>query len=81
MRKLIVAEDPDVVFTQWPIDTHPDHQAASILAFRAWLAARGRFELYYYEVDLRRADDGLSSHRLRRRERRAGKEESRAVRA
>jgi LmbE family N-acetylglucosaminyl deacetylase len=52
LRKLILAEDPDVVFTHWPIDTHLDHQAASTLAFRAWLAARGRFELYYYEVDL-----------------------------
>jgi LmbE family N-acetylglucosaminyl deacetylase len=52
LRKLIVAEDPDVVFTQWPIDTHLDHQAAATLAFRAWLAERGRFELYYYEVDL-----------------------------
>ncbi|HLY20608.1 MAG TPA: PIG-L deacetylase family protein [Bryobacteraceae bacterium] len=52
LRKLIFAEDPDVVFTQWPIDTHLDHQAAGTLTFRAWLAARGRFELYYYEVDL-----------------------------
>ena len=51
-RKLVAAEDPDVVFTQWPIDTHLDHQAASTLTFRAWLATRGRFELYYYEVDL-----------------------------
>jgi len=52
LRKLVAAEEPDVAFTQWPIDTHPDHQAASLLTFRAWLAARGRFELYYYEVDL-----------------------------
>jgi LmbE family N-acetylglucosaminyl deacetylase len=52
LRKLIHAEDPDVVFTQWPIDTHLDHQAAGTLTFRAWLDARGRFELYYYEVDL-----------------------------
>jgi len=52
LGKLIFAEDPDVVFTHWPIDAHLDHQAASTLAFRAWLAARGRFELYYYEVDL-----------------------------
>jgi LmbE family N-acetylglucosaminyl deacetylase len=50
--KLIEAEEPDLFFTQWPIDTHFDHQAASILSFRAWLAGRGRFELYYYEVDL-----------------------------
>jgi len=52
MGKLIASEDPDVVFTQWPIDTHMDHQAASTLTYRAWLAGRGRFELYYYEVDL-----------------------------
>src|ERR1700722_2968939 len=52
LRKVVAAEEPDVVFTQWPIDTHPDPQAASLLTFRAWLAARGRFELYYYEVDL-----------------------------
>jgi len=50
--RLIEAEQPDLVFTQWPIDTHPDHQAASMLTYRARLAARGRFELYYYEVDL-----------------------------
>jgi len=52
LGKLISAEDPDVVFTQWPIDGNLDHQAASTLTFRAWLAARGRFELYYYEVAL-----------------------------
>ena len=52
LGKFVAAEGPDVVLTQWPIDSHLDHQAASILTFRAWLAARGRFELYYYEVDL-----------------------------
>ena len=51
MTKLILAEEPDVLFTQWPIDTHMDHQAASTLAYRAWLAARRPFDLYYYEVD------------------------------
>jgi len=52
LGKLIAGEDPNVVLTQWPIDTHLDHQAASILTYRAWLAARGRFDLYFYEVDL-----------------------------
>ena len=52
LTKLIMAERPDVVFAQWPIDTHLDHQAASVLTYRAWLAAEQRFELYYYEVDL-----------------------------
>ena len=52
LSRLIGAESPDIVFTQWPIDTHLDHQAASTLAFRAWLAGGRRFELWYYEVDL-----------------------------
>jgi LmbE family N-acetylglucosaminyl deacetylase len=52
LAKLITAEHPDVLLTQWPIDTHPDHQAAGTLAFRAWLAAGRRAALYYYEVNL-----------------------------
>lgn len=43
---------PTSYFTPWPIDTHFDHQSASLLTFRAWWAAQRRFELYYYEVDL-----------------------------
>jgi len=50
--RVLLAERPDVVFTQWPIDTHLDHQAASTLTFRAWLAGGRRFELFYYEVNL-----------------------------
>jgi LmbE family N-acetylglucosaminyl deacetylase len=50
--RLLAAERPNIVFTQWPIDSHLDHQAASTLTFRAWLAAGRGFELYYYEVNL-----------------------------
>jgi len=50
--RVLAAERPNVVFTQWPIDSHLDHQAASTLTFRAWLAAGRNFELYYYEVNL-----------------------------
>ena len=32
---LLAAENPDVVLTQWPIDTHLDHQVASLLTMRA----------------------------------------------
>jgi LmbE family N-acetylglucosaminyl deacetylase len=49
---LLANERPDLVFTQWPIDTHADHQAASLLTFRAWSRAGRRFDLYYYEVNL-----------------------------
>ena len=50
--QLVSAEHPDVILAQWPIDTHPDHQAASMLAYRAWLAGGRHAELYFYEVDL-----------------------------
>ena len=49
-RKILEAERPDVVFTQWPIDAHRDHRATSALAFDAWLRMGRRFALYYYEV-------------------------------
>ena len=48
--QLLRAENPDVVFTQWPIDTHRDHRAVSALTLDAWLKARKTFALYYYEV-------------------------------
>lgn len=32
MTKLIAAEKPDVILAHWPIDTHMDHQVASLLA-------------------------------------------------
>lgn len=49
-RKILEAERPDVVFTQWPIDGHRDHRATSALAFDAWLHLGKKFALYYYEV-------------------------------
>jgi LmbE family N-acetylglucosaminyl deacetylase len=51
LAALLAAEQPDVVFTHWPIDTHPDHQAASILTIRAYLASRSRAPLYFFEVN------------------------------
>jgi LmbE family N-acetylglucosaminyl deacetylase len=51
LAKLVTAEQPDVVFTHWPIDTHPDHQAASLLTLRAYLSSPRRFRLYFFEVN------------------------------
>ena len=48
--RLLAAESPDVVFTQWPIDRHRDHRAVSALTLDAWLKAPKSFALYYYEV-------------------------------
>lgn len=41
---------PDLVLTQWPIDTHRDHRATSLLTYDAWLHSGKAFALYYYEV-------------------------------
>jgi LmbE family N-acetylglucosaminyl deacetylase len=48
--RMLAAENPDVVFTQWPIDRHRDHRAVSTLTFDAWLKGGKKFALYYYEV-------------------------------
>ncbi len=51
-RKLLDDEKPDVVFTHWPIDSHRDHRACSLLVYDAWLQSGRKFALYYFEVDL-----------------------------
>jgi N-acetylglucosamine malate deacetylase 1 len=48
--RVLNGETPDLVFTQWPIDSHRDHRAISALVLDAWLAANRKFALYYYEV-------------------------------
>jgi N-acetylglucosamine malate deacetylase 1 len=49
-RQILETEQPDVVFTHWPIDNHADHRAMSMLVYNAWLQMRKRFVLYYFEV-------------------------------
>jgi LmbE family N-acetylglucosaminyl deacetylase len=49
--KLILSQKPDIVFTQWPIDAHPDHQVAGLLTLTAWIRANKQFHLYFYEVN------------------------------
>lgn len=48
--RVLAAQSPDVVFTQWPIDGHRDHRAVSMLTLDAWLKGGRKFALYYYEV-------------------------------
>lgn len=50
MKELIAAEKPDVVFTHWPIDSHPDHRVCALLVYDAWRRLGYSFELYYFEV-------------------------------
>jgi len=51
VRGALGKEAPDIVLTQWPIDTHRDHQALAVLVYDAWLRLDKSFELYYYEVE------------------------------
>jgi LmbE family N-acetylglucosaminyl deacetylase len=50
MSKLVAAQEPDVVFTHWPVDTHMDHQVASVLAMRACIGLRAT-SVYFFEVN------------------------------
>ena len=51
MMKVLAEEQPDVVFAHWPVDTHMDHQVASMLAIRACMDLRERPHLYFFEVN------------------------------
>lgn len=50
--KTLAAENPDVVFSLWPLQFHPDHRAAGNLAFTAWLESGMKFEFYFCETPL-----------------------------
>ena len=51
MAQLLQREAPDLVLAHWPIDTHADHEVASLLAIRAYVAESRRFPLYFFEVN------------------------------
>ena len=43
LQKMIEDERPDIVFTHWPVDSHKDHQAASLLTMQAWLSSKNKW--------------------------------------
>jgi LmbE family N-acetylglucosaminyl deacetylase len=51
MTRLILSEKPDLVFTQWPIDSHSDHQVTGMLALTSWIRSDRQYQLYFYEVN------------------------------
>jgi LmbE family N-acetylglucosaminyl deacetylase len=50
LEALITAENPSIVFTHWPIDSHKDHQVASLLTIQSWVRSSEKFDLYFFEV-------------------------------
>lgn len=50
LDRLLTAQRPDLVFTHWPVDTHRDHCAASLLTFQSWRRGGKKFPLLYFEV-------------------------------
>lgn len=50
MQAMILSEKPDLVFTHWPLDSHKDHQSASLLTIQSWVRSGKIFELYFFEV-------------------------------
>jgi N-acetylglucosamine malate deacetylase 1 len=49
-HNLLQGLQPDVVFTHFPIDTHRDHRAVSLLVFDSLHRSQRKFLLYYFEV-------------------------------
>jgi len=58
MTRLLSAERPDILLTHWPVDTHMDHQVASMLTIRAWMSL-GSGSLYFFEVDTGSQTEGF----------------------
>lgn len=50
VQQLIADEKPDLVFTHWPVDSHKDHQVASMLMIQTWVRSGKKFPLYFFEV-------------------------------
>ena len=50
MKEAIAVENPDIVFTHWPIDSHADHRVCASLVYDAWRRLGYTFELYCGEA-------------------------------
>jgi len=50
LQALIDTEKPDIVFTHWPLDSHKDHQVASLLTVQVWMRTSNKWPLYFFEV-------------------------------
>jgi len=60
LGKILAEIQPDLVFAHWPIDTHMDHQAASLCAHRACQALTPKPRLYFFEVNTGSQSQGFT---------------------
>ena len=51
VRDIIEQENPDIVFTHWPVDLHRDHGVCASLVIEAWKKLKYPFELYFFEPE------------------------------
>ena len=50
LLELFKKEEPDIILTHWPIDSHRDHRICSVLVYDAWLNLGRKSALYYCEA-------------------------------
>lgn len=50
IKELVKKEQPDIIFTHWPVDSHRDHRVCSSLVYDVWSRSAKKSALYYYEV-------------------------------
>lgn len=50
VKQIIADENPDVLFTHWPLDAHKDHQVAGLMGIQSWVRSGKKFALYFFEV-------------------------------
>src|SRR5262245_48020183 len=59
-KKILTVEAPDLLFTHWPVDTHIDHQIASLLAQRAAASLNPRPQIFFFEVNTGSQSQGFA---------------------
>ena len=48
LQNIINAEKPDIVFTQWPLDSHKDHQVTSLLTVQVWMRTSDKWPFVFF---------------------------------
>lgn len=51
MYDIIEQENPDMVFTHWPVDLHRDHGVCANLVIETWKRLKYKFDLYFFEPE------------------------------